>query len=142
MADNCTTGDVRLAQNTTTNTYLEGRVEICINNAWGTICRDSYFDRFDAELICSMFGQFNDSEIIDSIGDCSGPIFIQKLDCSDEDTRLLECQRFSPLGLVDGDVCNHMNDVSLRCIGKQWSCNGETLCLIWFCLLFRTNRQK
>ena len=29
----------------------EGRVEICINNAWGTIC-DSGFTKEDAKVVC------------------------------------------------------------------------------------------
>lgn len=107
-----------MAQNTTTDAYVEGRVEVCINNAWGTLCRDRYFDQVDAAVICSMFGEFSDAETIDSIGEGSGPIFIQRLeDCSNEDRNLLECQMSSPLGLVDRDICTHADDVSIRCIG-------------------------
>ena len=29
----------------------EGRVEVCVNNAWGTIC-DNVFSADDAEVIC------------------------------------------------------------------------------------------
>ena len=32
---NCSTGDIRLADGLIPNA---GRVEICINNAWGTVC--------------------------------------------------------------------------------------------------------
>ena len=37
------------------NNPLEGRVEICINNAWGTIC-DSTFNQDDADVICRQLG--------------------------------------------------------------------------------------
>ena len=30
----------------------EGRVEICFNNAWGTICYDELFGENDAKVIC------------------------------------------------------------------------------------------
>ena len=30
---------------------LEGRVEICINNAWGTVC-DNKFSSEDAQVVC------------------------------------------------------------------------------------------
>ena len=35
----------------------EGRVEICINNAWGTIC-DTLFRRQDAGVVCEQLEGF------------------------------------------------------------------------------------
>ena len=35
---------------------LEGRVELCINNAWGTVCTDSISED-DVEVICRQIGQ-------------------------------------------------------------------------------------
>ena len=51
-AGNCNDGALRLVGG---DDPLEGRVEICINNAWGTICADS-FDRDDADVICRQLG--------------------------------------------------------------------------------------
>ena len=48
----CTTGVVRLVGSIYTN---EGRVEICINNAWGTVCDDG-FDSSDARVVCRQLG--------------------------------------------------------------------------------------
>lgn len=50
----CTDFDVRLVNGSTVNP-LEGRVEVCINNAWGTVC-DTGFSVNDAEVICSQLG--------------------------------------------------------------------------------------
>ena len=47
---NCSDGDIRLV-NGTLITPLEGRVEICINNAWGTVC-DRTFSEDEANVIC------------------------------------------------------------------------------------------
>ena len=54
---NCTTGSVRLADPTFTASSLEGRVEVCINQAWGTVC-NSRFDQEDAGTVCVAAGGF------------------------------------------------------------------------------------
>ena len=54
---NCTHGDLRIASRTDDNTDLfsEGRLEVCVNHAWGTICDTSYGTR-DAHVACSQLG--------------------------------------------------------------------------------------
>lgn len=118
--DNCTTGDIRLLpspQSCHDCDYIEGRVEVCINNAWGTVCGDSFFGPTDAGVLCGQLGGYftNNSEII--VGEPgSGPIFIERLECTQENTNILVCPTFSPLGLVN---CNHSLDVSIKCEGQS-----------------------
>ena len=56
VQSNCSDGDVRLEGGS--NEY-EGRVEICINQAWGTICSGSTYSRWgvtDGRVVCKQLG--------------------------------------------------------------------------------------
>ena len=56
IQSNCSDGDVRLEGGS--NEY-EGRVEICINQVWGTICSGSSYSRWgvtDGRVVCKQLG--------------------------------------------------------------------------------------
>ena len=48
----CQNADIRLVNGTTA---FEGRVEICWNETWGTIC-DGFWSGFDAQVACRQLG--------------------------------------------------------------------------------------
>ena len=47
----CTHGDIRLGD----DAVLRGRVEVCINGTWGTICNHHWTQK-EASVVCSHLG--------------------------------------------------------------------------------------
>ena len=54
----CNATEIRLGGGATSN---EGRVEICLDNHWGTLC-DNGWDEADAQVVCRQLGFRSDGE--------------------------------------------------------------------------------
>ena len=52
VVTSCTHGAVRLMNGSTSD---EGRVEMCVNGEWGSVC-DSSWDRQEAQVVCRQLG--------------------------------------------------------------------------------------
>ena len=48
----CETGDIRLVSG---KEEYEGRLEVCINQVWGTVC-SRYWDSADTKVACRQLG--------------------------------------------------------------------------------------
>lgn len=73
MQKGCLEGDVRLLEG---STPLEGRVEICKNNVWGTVCHREWTFT-DAKVVCRQLGySVAGKMVIDLIANSQYTIYI------------------------------------------------------------------
>lgn len=144
MTESCNkTGEVRLANG---EYESEGRLEICANGVWGTVCnnynrRYSGFDLHAAAVACRQLGYSGYGElatwslsvqcnywtrtipsgVIVNVffgeGSFAVPIHLDRVDCDGTESNLLECSH-NPIGEND---CAHDKDVGIMCEQKQGS---------------------
>ena len=116
----CNHGDIRLQDGNETF----GRVEICNNNTWGTICQDRWWQRSNnAKVICRQLGHSPDGAVTVNRGFVMGnyydAIWLDDVQCQGNETKLINCPA-NKLG-VHNNNCQHLQDVGVSCIpiGKQ-----------------------
>ena len=113
----CEYGELRLVDGTTD---LEGRVELCINETWGTVC-DGGWSTFDAIVACRQLG-YQPAGAVPlynaAFGAGTGQIWIDDILCNSRESRLIDCPN-GGIGTID--FCNgHNDDAGLRCLEGAW----------------------
>ena len=63
-AENCTHGDIRLVNGTS---QINGRFEVCINNAWGTMCSEQVLSK-EAAVVCRQLNASNPNIRVNAAG--------------------------------------------------------------------------
>ncbi|XP_071839533.1 scavenger receptor cysteine-rich domain-containing protein DMBT1-like isoform X3 [Apostichopus japonicus] len=94
------------------NSPNEGRVEILVENEWGTIC-DDLWEMNDANVVCRELGYIGASEVplYGSYGEGVGPIWLDDVECEGKETFLSDCDKL-PIGTHN---CEHNEDVGVVC---------------------------
>ena len=105
----CITGDIRLIGGNGPN---EGRVEVCRNNVWGTVCDDRW-GAMDATVVCRQAG-FSSFGAIARVGaffgQGRGQIFLDEVSCNGTEERLTDCMAAST------HDCIHAEDAGVTCV--------------------------
>ena len=90
-------------------TNTSGRVEVCNNNLWGTVC-DDWWDDADAQVACRQLGYPVGIPRFDSPAG-TGPIWLDDMMCDGSELSLFSCTS-SQLGSHN---CGHEEDAGVEC---------------------------
>ena len=143
----CTTGEVRLWGGPIRS--REGRVEICLNNEWGTVC-DQMWDVADASVVCRQLGLAVTGTMIKHfvlhtyyviiigaqavsgamLGEGTGRIWLDNVACTGSERELINCASSSS-GV---NSCTHAQDAGVRCAAGIfvlfiYSCRPIIICM-------------
>ncbi|XP_030846969.1 deleted in malignant brain tumors 1 protein-like [Strongylocentrotus purpuratus] len=92
----------------------EGRVEISFHEGqWGTVC-DNGWDDSDARVVCRQLGYSGNVGVARSgatYGQGSGPIYLDDVGCSGNESRLTDCSN----GGWGNHYCRHDEDAGVYC---------------------------
>lgn len=130
-ATRCIEGEIRLANGPT---KYEGRVEVCINRIWGTVCGRYSWDNSESNVVCKQLGHIglgnriiiwlwnvNILPYLGSVaysssyqyGQGTSPILMSNVNCYSSHSSLLDCN-FN--GLISS-YCSHNYDAGVKCEG-------------------------
>jgi len=116
---NCTEGDIRLVNGPTN---FEGRVEVCHNNKWGTVC-DNSWNADDGIVACRQLGLSYVSVVTNTYyGQGEGQIWLENLSCTGSEHRLTDCNH-DGYGVHN---CGHHEDAGLVCNSKYVANNRHS----------------
>lgn len=103
----------------------EGRLQVQINDQWGTVCNHGWTIH-SAALACQQMGWVLNpedwdlkSDEIPSVGS-EHPILLSNVRCDPLDTDVTSCKLSEGTDMMHNS-CTHEDDVGLKCYGLSWS---------------------
>lgn len=130
---NCSTGDLRLRGG---STQYEGRIEMCYNGLWGSVCQSS-FSQEEARVVCNQLGYQSNEKLKvlflifyifflfsgfavraspTQFGPSRLPVFTLAARCTRSHTsNLTSCAQKT----VPGSFCYSYNEAGVTCEGRD-----------------------
>ena len=125
----CENGTVRLYSESGSYFRRYGRVQVCVNNIWGTVC-DHFWDDHDASVVCRMLGysphgrpiqilcitsdmctNVGASALTDLFTEGTWYIHINDLNCTGNESSIWNC----PMNGLADYSCYHYDDAAVIC---------------------------
>ena len=111
MCIGCVDRDIRLVGGS--DTY-EGRVEVCFNNQWRTVC-DDHWDTADAQVVCRQLGYpTNNATAFHNARFGQGNIYMDDVSCVGNESFLFDCKYNSDHN------CYNYEDAGVRCSDSKF----------------------
>jgi hypothetical protein len=134
----CVHGNIRLQG---AGTALSGRVEICLNSVWGTVC-DNSWGTTDAQVACRQLGFGSTGYLLQEVislvvlevyvcvtgataitsgftnGNYFDQIWLTHVQCRGTETRLIDC----PASQQGSRTCSHSEDAGVICRQLDRTC--------------------
>ncbi|KAK0049320.1 protein bark beetle [Biomphalaria pfeifferi] len=118
-------------ENRTTNIRLvdgenefEGRLEVEINDQWGTVCNDGWIEE-NSLLVCQQLGLALNRDYplarVQRRAPDSTPVLMNWVSCDETDVDFTKCRSVNE----DAPTCSHDKDVYIKCFKPTWA--GITL---------------
>ncbi|KAI8422542.1 hypothetical protein MSG28_006346 [Choristoneura fumiferana] len=105
-------------------TQHEGRLQVRVNDKWGTVCNYKW-NVINAALVCNQIGLalnpddwFLEPSEIPSAG-MTEDVILSNVECTEFDTDITKCKAEN----IDNfeNSCSHENDVGIRCYETSWA---------------------
>ena len=91
----------------------EGRVEVCYDGVWGTVCGSSWSSD-DASVACRQLGFSSQGAIAHTnavYGEGTGIVLLDGIRCTGLEAEIFDCVQAS----IGTTSCSHQNDAGLAC---------------------------
>ena len=109
-ASDCSSGEVRLVNGSNPH---QGRVEVCYDGVWGTVCSD-FWNSADAAVVCRQLG-FSSQGAIEhrnaAFGEGTGIILLDDIRCTGLESEIFNCVHAS----ITITNCRHHQDAGATC---------------------------
>eukprot|EP00731_Ephydatia_muelleri_P038389 Em0742g1a len=93
---------------------VDGRLEVCLSNQWGTVSGTNWNDKNTGVVCRQLNATFSGGMTSSTFSPATGPIQLSSVNCLGNEPTILECDHTSVAGPFP-DFSNHESDIGIRC---------------------------